>query len=106
MYREKGLSNYFYETKTGMEIDAGPMGNHTRFINHSCKPNCGAVNLAANEVTIVTDRLIIKGEELLLNYGKGYFKNITCLCKEDICLENNKKPLEDKKKSHVEKGFV
>ena len=89
-----------------MTIDAGPMGNHTRFINHSCRPNCGALGLAAYKIIIVTHRLIKQGEEILLNYGEGYFQNLTCLCKEDICLENNKKPLEDKKKSHVEKGFV
>ena len=85
------ISNYIYDTCTSMHIDAGPMGNYTRFINHSCKPNCEAVDLAPNKVTIVTDRFIKQGEELLLDYGEQYFEDLTCLCEEENCLENDKK---------------
>jgi len=36
------MSNYLYKTrKRGVAINAGSMGNHTRFINHSCSDdNC------------------------------------------------------------------
>ena len=74
-----------------MIIDAGPMGNHTRFINHSCKPNCNGIFFTANEVTLVTIRDIKQDEELLLNYGEEYFEYLTCLCGENNCLENEKK---------------
>jgi len=88
---EHGITNYFYDTATSMTIDAGPMGNHTRFINHSCtKENCVAKSLTANEVTILTIKTIKRGEEILLNYGEGYFKHLTCLCNEEKCLENKK----------------
>ena len=90
MYRLKGLTNYCFGTCTSMIIDAGPMGNHTRFINHSCRENCVPKVFSANEVTIVTVRDVKQGEELLLHYGKGYFKHLTCLCGEDNCLENEK----------------
>ena len=74
-----------------MYIDAGPMGNHTRFINHSCKENCEAKPLAVNQTKIVAVKKINKSEELSLDYGKDYFKNKTCLCDETNCLENEKK---------------
>ena len=33
--------NYYYMVMDpGRVIDAGPMGNNARFMNHSCEPNC------------------------------------------------------------------
>ena len=88
-----------------MSIDGGPMGNHTRFINHSCRENCAAKVLAANEVTIVTVRDVNRDEQLLLNYGDDYFQNLTCLCGEKDCLENKKKKTRRHKiKKHVGKN--
>ena len=85
-----------------MIIDAGPMGNHTRFINHSCtKENCVAKIL--DEVTIVAIKDIEPGEELLLNYGEGYFEHLTCLCGEKYCLENKKAKVKRKLKSKAKK---
>ena len=74
-----------------MIIDAGPIGNHTRFINHSCKENCQAKPLAVNRIIIVAVKHIEKGEELYLDYGKDYFKNKTCLCVETNFRQNEKK---------------
>ena len=70
-----------------MFIDAGPMGNHTRFINHSCKNNCKAEESALNELTIVAAKDIGKDEEILLNYGEEYFEHTVCLCGEDNCFD-------------------
>ena len=64
---EQGLCNYFYATCTSMKIDAGPMGNHTRFINHDCRENCVTKGLTANEIIIVAAKNIKQGDELLLN---------------------------------------
>ena len=88
MNRKSKLSNYFYTTDEIIFIDAGPMGNHTRFINHSCKENCRAVGSAGYEITIKAVKAIEAGEELLLNYGEEYFKDLKCLCGEDNCLNN------------------
>ena len=64
---KEDLSDYFYATCTSMKIDAGPMGNHTRFINHDCRENCVTKGLTANEIIIVAARNIKQGDELLLN---------------------------------------
>ena len=87
-----------------MKIDGGPMGNHTRFINHSCRENCGAKILTANEITIVAIKDINQGEELFLNYGEDYFRDMTCLCGEDICLENERKYHQKKQKKKSRKA--
>ena len=86
--KEEILTDYIFETETGMFIDGGPMGNHTRFINHSCNENCEAKFLAVNQVIILAVKDIEKNKEILLNYGKDYFMNLTCLCGEDNCFKN------------------
>ena len=95
-YNVAGLSNYVYSTGTSMSIDAGPMGNHIRFINHSCNSNCEAESLSMEDgmpkVMIKATKNIETDEQLFLNYGKGYFKRITCGCNEINCLEKEKKP--------------
>jgi len=95
-YNVAGLSNYVYSTGTSMSIDAGPMGNHIRFINHSCNSNCEAESLSMEDgmpkVMIKATKNIETDEQLFLNYGKGYFKRITCGCNEIDCLEKEKKP--------------
>ena len=48
-------------------IDGGRRGNDSRFINHSCDPNCEAV-IEENRVYIDALRTIQPGEELLYDY--------------------------------------
>ncbi len=48
-------------------IDAAVGGNDARFINHSCDPNCEAVQ-DGKRIFIVSIRKIKKGEELTYDY--------------------------------------
>ncbi len=51
-------------------IDAFVGGNESRFINHSCEPNCEAVrDVDKREIWIVALRDIKPGEELTYDYG-------------------------------------
>lgn len=49
-------------------IDAGVGGNEARFINHSCDPNCEAVD-DDGRIFIEALRDIAPGEELFYDYG-------------------------------------
>jgi len=51
-------------------IDAGSAGNHARYINHSCDPNCESV-IEDRRVFIEAIRSIEAGEELTYDYQIG-----------------------------------
>lgn len=60
-------------------INAFQRGNWTRFINHSCKPNCGRFKVAMNCGSMMvyyvrTEKAIAIGEELSVDYGREYFR--------------------------------
>jgi len=95
IYRMHKMSNYFFDTrKPGLTIDAGPMGNQTRFINHSCDDyNCDCYVEIINGTPknwYVAIKDIPQEHELLVNYGKDYFNNLECLCKGENCVEIEK----------------
>ena len=93
-YKKLKISNYFFTTASNMTIDGGPMGNHTRFINHSCEENCSKVDFVRDKIArvlIKADEGIGEGEEILINYGQNYFQGMKCLCDQDGCFENRKK---------------
>ncbi len=48
-------------------IDGGQGGNDSRFINHSCEPNC-EVEIVRRRVFVVALRDIAAGEEILYDY--------------------------------------
>jgi SET domain-containing protein len=59
---------YFMTLDNVRTIDAGPMGNWARFINHSCDPNCYAevVEVGVHKcIGIFTNRNIQKGAHFL-----------------------------------------
>jgi len=104
-YQPARMSSYVYETrKPGLVVDAGPMGNHTRFINHSCDggDNC-AVFVETIEgvpkIWVAAIKDIQQGQELFLDYGPEYFADQKCLCKGDNCVERKKEEKEKEKKS-------
>ncbi len=72
-------------------IDAAVGGNESRFINHSCQPNCEAVN-AGGRIFIHSLRPIEPGEELSYDYnleleeGDNQDKDrYRCLCGTTNC---------------------
>lgn len=58
---------FLFALDHGMVIDASNSGNSARWINHSCAPNCEAVD-DADRIYIETLRAIRPGEELSYNY--------------------------------------
>jgi hypothetical protein len=85
---------FFFSLSCGKIIDGGDGGNESRFINHSCAPNCeGHENSAGNRVFIVALRDIAKDEELLYDYALVIDDDITptlqkqyrCLCGASTC---------------------
>ena len=59
---------FLFALDDGIVIDATIDGNSARWINHSCAPNCEAVD-DKDRIYIETLRAIRPGEELSYNYG-------------------------------------
>lgn len=58
-------------------IDAQDQGNHTRFINHSFKPNLAFVSVyyqTAIRVIVYAKRWICAGEQLCYDYGEEFWE--------------------------------
>lgn len=80
---------YFFRLDENHIVDATVKGNESRFINHSCDPNCDArtVNIN-NEYRIIffANRDINAGEEITYDYKFQYEdKELVCLCGSDKC---------------------
>jgi len=85
-----GKYNQDYNRQQKCFIDAQQQGSVFRFLNHSCKPNaelleqrCGIERI----LVVVTKQDILKGEEVTINYGEGYF-GCKCLCQP--CLDSKR----------------
>ncbi len=59
---------FYFHIEGGEVIDALHGGNSARFINHSCAPNCEAVE-EAGRIFIYALHPIAAGEELSFDYG-------------------------------------
>ncbi|MBC7898057.1 MAG: SET domain-containing protein-lysine N-methyltransferase [Cytophagaceae bacterium] len=87
-------------------IDAAHDGNDARFINHSCDPNCEAID-EKNRIYIHAIKPIKKGEELVYDYGYARDKNTTeedeklyvCRCGSPKCRGTILEPPKKKKKA-------
>jgi uncharacterized protein len=60
---------FYFHVDEGHVIDARVGGNSSRWINHSCDPNCEAEETPGGRVFIKTLRDIAAGEELFYDYG-------------------------------------
>ncbi len=58
----------FFEVSANLVIDGGVGGNESRFINHSCEPNC-VVAIEHERVHLHAARDIAAGEELTFDYA-------------------------------------
>ena len=59
---------YLFALSDGRCIDGNSFGNDARFANHSCDPNCEAIE-DDGRIWIETTRPIEAGEELTYDYG-------------------------------------
>lgn len=79
------FNKYVFGVSNRFDIDGSPRWNTARYINHSCRPNCEAIN-RRGRVFIVSRRNIREGEELSYDYGKEYFKDMIqgagCRCEK------------------------
>jgi uncharacterized protein len=74
---------YLFRVDSRWTIDGSGRQNLSRYINHSCRPNCVAYT-RGRKVKIYSRRRIEPGEELTYHYGKEYFDAYIrprgCLC--------------------------
>lgn len=84
---------FYFHIDDGRVIDAKHGGNASRWINHSCEPNCEADQTDDGRVFIKSLRDISPGEELFYDYGlmidEPYTKKLKaeypCWCGADQC---------------------
>ncbi len=83
-YRKGG--RYLFEVNSKWIIDGAGRENLSRYINHSCRPNCEP-RTRGMKVLIYARRNIKAGEELSYDYGKEYFDDLIrpMGCKCDHC---------------------
>ena len=65
---EQPNHTFYFHLESGLVIDANVGGNSSRWINHSCAPNCLA-DEEDGRVFIKALRNIAAGEELFYDYG-------------------------------------
>lgn len=91
---EDPFHTFFFSTSSGKIIDGGDGGNDSRWVNHSCEPNCETQEgRGGKRVYIYAIRDIRKGEELFYDYGlimdgkitKTLREQYKCLCGAKTC---------------------
>ena len=65
-------SRYLFQVNSRWTLDGSGRENLSRYINHSCRPNCVAYTTRL-KIRIYAKRHIVAGEELCYDYGKEYF---------------------------------
>ena len=85
---------FFFALSSGRIIDGGQGGNDSRWINHSCEPNCETQEgRHGKRVFVHALRDIAKGEELVYDYGLVIDEEMSetlkqqyrCLCGSPQC---------------------
>lgn len=78
---------YIFQIDDDTDLDGNVPDNAARFINHSCDPNCEAIDYEGH-IWIEAIRDIRPGEELTFNYGYGLadYRDHPCECGKPNCL--------------------
>ncbi|XP_055087178.1 histone-lysine N-methyltransferase NSD2 isoform X1 [Periophthalmus magnuspinnatus] len=83
--QENNITNFYMLTiDKDRIIDAGPKGNYSRFMNHSCQPNCETQKWTVNgdtRVGLFAVRDIPAGTELTFNYNLDCLGNDKMVCR-------------------------
>ncbi len=75
----KAFSPYILEVFENLFIDGRWHGNASRFMNHSCDPNC-RIRRIKRRAFIVASRPIFPGEELTIDYCFDEDQHEPCYC--------------------------
>lgn len=73
-------------------------GNWTRFVNHRCEPNARANDWMVGQRVVMMFRAIRDiepGEQLFIEYGRGYFESANRVCKCDVYPGDHLPPRDD-----------
>ncbi|EMD60381.1 hypothetical protein COCSADRAFT_174666 [Bipolaris sorokiniana ND90Pr] len=77
---------------TSYQIWQGRVGNYTRFINHSCKPNVQSSTFTwlDTQRVVLVSKGVEAGSEITLDYGDKYWAGLdkSCLCGESCCSDS------------------
>ena len=84
---------FYFHIEDGRAIDGNVGGNSSRWINHSCQPNCEAEEADGGRIFIKALRNIAAGEELFFDYGlildarqtKKLLADYACWCGAPVC---------------------
>ena len=84
---------FYFHIDDGRVIDGNVRGNSSRWINHSCQPNCEAEEADGGRIFIKALRNIAAGEELFFDYGliidarqtKKLLAEYPCWCGAPAC---------------------
>ncbi len=78
---------YIFDLNKRYDLDGNYPENTARYINHSCEPNCEAVNFRGH-IWIVAIQDISVGEELSFDYGYDleHFLDHPCRCGTKGCV--------------------
>ncbi|PRX26097.1 hypothetical protein B0G75_12054 [Paraburkholderia sp. BL18I3N2] len=68
---------FLFGLADGRVIDGSMGGNSARWLNHSCRPNCEAIEDERGRVFIETIRDVLPGDELFIAYGLTLDEAIT-----------------------------
>jgi SET domain-containing protein len=77
---------FIFGLADGRVIDGSVGGNSARWLNHSCQPNCEAIEDERGRVFIETIRAVMPGDELFIAYGLTVDEAVTPdLAAEFVC---------------------
>ena len=81
-------NQFVFTLDENWDLDGAVPTNPARFLNHSCEPNCEALQDEDNRIWITTKRDIRHGEELTFNYGYDLesYRDHTCRCGAARCV--------------------
>lgn len=83
--------HYCLELSGGLVLDGHRMGSLCRFVNHSCKPNCGMAKIYVDglpRMILQAEEDISAGQELTYDYKFDNFEDMTpqqCFCGAENC---------------------
>lgn len=76
---------YIFILNDDWDIDGSVGGNESKYINHSCDPNC-EVDIVGDHIWIIAYKDIKEGEELTYDYSFGHDDDIVeCRCGSPDC---------------------